>query len=56
MKDQIVQDVRKIREEIVEECREKGISIMDHLKSVQANFKGLIVRKPSSPRKRKATA
>lgn len=56
MNDPVVQEIRKIREGIVEECRKSGVSIMAHLKAVQAGFQGRIIKKKPLPRKKRAAA
>ncbi|MFZ2961061.1 MAG: hypothetical protein WA705_29635 [Candidatus Ozemobacteraceae bacterium] len=54
MKDPIVEEVHKVREEIAKEIKKRGISVMEYLKEIQANFKGTIVSSTSetSPKKK----
>ncbi|MBF0501374.1 MAG: hypothetical protein HQM09_14635 [Candidatus Riflebacteria bacterium] len=59
MKDPIVQEIHRVREEIAKEIKKRGISVMEYLKEIQEKYKDRLAKikplsisfKPIKPRK-----
>ena len=55
MKDPIVEEVHKVREKIAKEIKDRGISFLEYMKEIQANFKGTVISSAPEPHVKKGS-